>query len=90
MQNTIAFFPFKFPTGGYFWLVAMVASRNNRALNDWIRERNKRKRVKKLNNSPHKKRDVKALRIAVNAAKDWIKEIPDGDSLIFIPKLVSK
>ena len=75
--------PFKFPTGGYFWLVAMVASRSNRALNDWIRERNKRKRVKKLNNSLPKKRDVKALRIAVNAAKDWIKEIPDGDVLVF-------
>ncbi len=75
--------PFKFPTGGYFWLVAMVASRSNRALNDWIRERNKRKRVKKLNNFHPKKRDVKALRIAVNAAKDWIKEIPDGDSLVF-------
>ena len=75
--------PFKFPTGGYFWLVAMVASKSNRALNDWIRERNKRKRVKKLNNFHPKKRDVKALRIAVNAAKDWIKEIPDGDSLVF-------
>ena len=75
--------PFKFPTGGYFWLVGMVASRSNRALNDWIKERNKRKRVKKLNNFHPKKRDVKALRIAVNAAKDWIKEIPDGDSLVF-------
>ena len=75
--------PFKFPTGGYFWLVAMVASKSNRALNDWIRERNKRKRVKKLNNFYPKKRDVKALRIAVNAAKEWIKEIPDGDSLVF-------
>ena len=75
--------PFKFPTGGYFWLVEMVASKSNRALNDWIRERNKRKRVKKLNNFHPKKRDVKALRIAVNAAKDWIKEIPDGDVLVF-------
>ena len=75
--------PFKIPAWGYFWLVGMVASKSNRALNDWIRERNKRKRVKKLNNSHPKKRDVKALRIAVNAAKDWIKEIPDGDSLVF-------
>ena len=75
--------PFKFPTGGYFWLVGMVASRSNRALNDWIRERNKRKRVKKLNNFHPKKRDVKALRIAVNAAKNWIKEIPEGDALVF-------
>ena len=75
--------PFKFPSGGWFWLVAMVASKSNRALNDWIRERNKRIRVKKLNNFYPKKRDVKALRIAVNAAKDWITEIPDGDVLVF-------
>ncbi len=75
--------PFKFPSGGCFWLVAMVASKSNRALNDWIRERNKRIRVKKLNHFYPKKRDVKALRIAVNAAKDWITEIPDGDVLVF-------
>ena len=75
--------PFKFPTGGYFWLVGMVASKSNRALNDWIRERTKRKRVKKLNNSHPKKRDVKALRIAGNAVKDWVKEIPEGDALVF-------
>ena len=75
--------PFKFPNGGYFWLVAMVASKSKRAINDWIKERNDRKRVKKLNYYSPKKRDVKALRIAVNAAKTWIKEIPDGDSLVF-------
>ena len=76
--------PFKFRSGrGYFWLVAMVASKSNRALNDWINERNKRKRVKKLNNFHPKKRDVKALSIAVNAAKDWIKEIHEGDALAF-------
>ena len=38
--------------------------------------------IKFTGNIP-KKRDVKALRIALNAAKDWIKEIPDGDSLVF-------
>ncbi len=75
--------PFKFPTGGYLWLVAMVASKSNRALNDWIRERNKRKRVKKLNNFHPKKRDVKAFCIAGNAVKDWVKEIPEGDALVF-------
>ena len=75
--------PFKFPTGGYLWLVAMVASKSNRALNDWIRERNNRKRVKKLNNFHPKKRDVKAFCIAGNAVKDWVKEIPEGDALVF-------
>ena len=75
--------PFKFRTGGYLWLVAMVASKSNRALNDWIRERNKRKRVKKLNNFHPKKRDVKAFCIAGNAVKDWVKEIPEGDALVF-------
>jgi len=75
--------PSKFPNGGYLWLVSMVASKSNRAINDWIKERNKKKRVKKLNHFHPKKRDVKALRIAVNAAKKWITEIPEGDSLVF-------
>ena len=61
--------PSKFPKGGYLWLVSMAAAKSNRAINDWIKERNKRKRVKKLNYFHPKKRDVKALRIAVNAAK---------------------
>ena len=50
--------PFKFPTGGYFWLVGMVASKSNRALNDWIRNVEIKEKVKKkkLNNSHPKKR----------------------------------
>tara|TARA_R100001015_G_C4629360_1_gene190155 strand:- start:731 stop:1165 length:435 start_codon:yes stop_codon:yes gene_type:complete len=75
--------PSKFPNGGYLWLVSMAASKSNRAINDWIKERNKRKIVKKLNYFYPKKRDVKALRIAVNAAKKWIAEIPEGDCLVF-------
>tara|TARA_R100001460_G_scaffold24953_3_gene50121 strand:+ start:452 stop:886 length:435 start_codon:yes stop_codon:yes gene_type:complete len=75
--------PSKFPKGGYLWLVSMAAAKSNRAINDWIKERNKRKRVKKLNYFHPKKRDVKALRIAVNAAKKWTVDIPDGDCLVF-------
>ena len=76
--------PFKLSGNtGYVWIVGMAASKSIRALNDWMKKRNKRKRVKKLNNFYPKKRDVKALKIAVNAAKDWIKEIPNGDALAF-------
>ena len=39
--------------------------------------------VKKLNNFHPKKRDVKAFCIAGNAVKDWVKEIPEGDALVF-------
>ena len=40
--------PFKLSNkSGYVWMVGMVASKSNRALNDWIRDRNKRKKVKK-------------------------------------------
>ena len=73
--------PFKFHNEDYFWLVGMVASKSNRALNEWINERTRRKRVKKLNNFYPKKRDEKALRRDVKAAKNGIKEIPHGDTL---------
>ena len=70
-------------TGAYTWMVGMVAYKSNRAINDWIKRRVERKRVKKLNTSLPKKRDVKALSIAVNAAKDWVEELEEGDSLCF-------
>ena len=76
--------PFKLSNkSGYVWMVGMAASKSVRCLNDWFNKRNRRKKVKKLNNHHPKKRDVKALRIAVNKAKDWTKEIPEGDALAF-------
>ena len=75
--------PYEDHKGAYTWMVGMVASKSNRAINDWIKRRVERKRVKKLNTSLPKKRDVKALSIAVNAAKDWVEELEEGDSLCF-------
>ena len=72
--------PRKFPRG-YIWITGMAVSKSDRALNDWMKRRNKRKNVIKLNTVPPKKRNYKTFWIAINIIKKWIEEIPEGDSL---------
>ena len=80
----IEFLPYKHSGKNYCtWIVGIVVSKSTRAMNDWMQTKVKRKRVKKINNYLPKKRNVEALRIAVNAVKKWIEEMPKGDSLAF-------
>ncbi len=66
---------------GYIWITGMAVSKSNRALNDWMKNKKRRKSVIKLNTLPPKKRNYKTFWIAVNVIKKWIDEIPEGDSL---------
>ena len=43
--------PHKF-NNGYIWITGMAVSKSTRALNDWMKRRNKRKSVIKLNTLP--------------------------------------
>ena len=52
--------PRKFPRG-YIWITGMAVSKSDRALNDWMKRRNKRKNVIKLNTVPPKKRNYKTF-----------------------------
>ena len=72
--------PRKFPRG-YIWITGMAVSKSDRALNDWMKRRNKRKNVIKLNTVPPKKRNYKTFWIAVNVIKKWIEELEEGDSI---------
>ena len=40
--------PHKF-NNGYIWITGMAVSKSNRALNDWMKRKHKRKNVIKLN-----------------------------------------
>ena len=60
----------------------MAVSKSTRALNDWMKRRNKRKSVIKLNTLPPKKRNYKTFTDSCKCnQEDWIEEIPEGDSL---------
>lgn len=73
-------FPWLRTKSGYVWLASMAISKSNRQLNDWTTLK-KNRRVRLLNLSMTGKFGPKTQAIAIRQVRDWMKEIPIGDSI---------
>ena len=73
-------FPWMRTKNGYIWLASMAISKSNRQLNDWTALK-KNKRVQRLKLSLTGRFGPKSQAIAIRQVRDWMKEIPVGDSI---------
>ena len=73
-------FPWMRTKNGYIWLASMAISKSNRQLNDWTTLK-KNKRVQRLKLSLTGRFGPKSQAIAIRQVRDWMKEIPIGDSI---------
>ncbi len=73
-------FPWMRTKNGYIWLASMAISKSNRQLNDWTTLK-KNKRVQRLKLSLTGRFGPKSQAIAIRQVRDWMKEIPVGDSI---------
>ena len=73
-------FPWLRTEDGYVWLASMAISKSQRQLNDWTTLK-KNKRVKKLKASLTGRSGFKTQAIAIRQVRDWMKQIPVGDSI---------
>ncbi len=73
-------FPWLRTEDGYVWLASMAISKSQRQLNDWTTLK-KNKRAKKLKASLTGRAGFKTQAIAIRQVRDWMKEIPVGDSI---------
>ena len=73
-------FPWMRTKNGYIWLASMAISKSNRQLNDWTTLK-KNKRVQRLKLSLTGRCGPKSQAIAIRQVRDWMKEIPIGDSI---------
>jgi len=73
-------FPWMRTKNGYIWLASMAISKSNRQINDWTTLK-KNKRVQRLKLSLTGRFGPKSQAIAIRQVRDWMKEIPVGDSI---------
>ena len=73
-------FPWMRTKNGYIWLASMAISKSNRQMNDWTTLK-KNKRVQRLKLSLTGRFGPKSQAIAIRQVRDWMKEIPVGDSI---------
>jgi len=73
-------FPWMRTKNGYIWLASMAISKSNRQINDWTALK-KNKRVQRLKLSLTGRFGPKSQAIAIRQVRDWMKEIPVGDSI---------
>ncbi len=73
-------FPWMRTKNGYIWQASFAIAKSNRQLNDWSRKK-LNKRANKLRLSLTGKAGVKTHVIAIRQIRDWMKQIPIGDSI---------
>lgn len=73
-------FPWLKSKNGRVWRASMAISKSNRQLNDWNTVK-KNKRTRQLSSSMTGKFGPKTQAIAIRQVRNWITEIPKGDSI---------
>ena len=65
---------------GVIWLATMAVGKSMRQINDWMKKR-ENKRTHQMDISLTGKSGNRTQAIAIRKVRDWIKEIPKGDSI---------
>ena len=73
-------FPWMRTENGVVWLASMAISKSNSQLNDW-KSLKKNQRVRRLKAALTGKFGPNTQAIAIRKVRDWMKEIPVGDSI---------
>ena len=72
--------PWMFTEDGVIWLASMAVGKSMRQINDWMMQR-KNKRTHQMDISLTGKFGPRTQAIAIRKVRDWMKEIPQGDSI---------
>ena len=67
-------------THGCVWLASLAVSKSRRQINDWMKRRSNT-RVRRLDTSLTGKIGNGVQAIAIRQVRQWMLEIPDGDSI---------
>jgi len=72
--------PWMFTKDGVIWLASMAVGKSMRQINDWMMRKNN-KRTHQMDISLTGKFGPRTQAIAIRKVRDWMKEIPKGDSI---------
>ena len=73
--------PWLYVENGCVWLASLATGKSKRQINDWLKRKTKRKRVRRLDLSLTGKHGNVVQSIGVNKLRDWVRELLPGDSI---------
>ena len=63
------------------WLASLAAGKSRRQINDWLKRKTKKRRVRRLDLSLTGKHANLVQGIGIYKLRDWVRELPPGDSI---------
>ena len=67
--------------GGCVWLASLAVGKSRRQINDWLKRKTRKQKVRRLDMSLTGKFGPKTQAIAIRQVRQWLTEIPYGDSI---------
>ena len=72
--------PWIYTDEGVVWIASFAVGKSTRQINDWMKER-KNRRTRRMATSLTGKEGNKTQAIAIRQVRDWVEQLPIGDSL---------
>ena len=66
---------------GCVWLASLAVGKSRRQINDWLKRKTRKQRVRRLDMSLTGNFGPKTQAIAIRKVRQWLTEIPYGDSI---------
>lgn len=67
---------------GCIWLASIATGKSRRQINDWLKRKTKKKRVRRLDSHLTGKHANLVQGIGVYKLRDWVEELSPGDSIV--------
>ena len=66
---------------GCVWLASLAVGKSRRQINDWLKRKTKKKRVRRLDSYLTGRHANLVQGLGVYKLRDWVRELPPGDSI---------
>jgi hypothetical protein len=66
---------------GCVWLASFAAEKSRRQINDWLKRKTRKRRVRRLDSRLTGKYSNRIQAIGIQQVRQWMEELPPGDSI---------
>jgi hypothetical protein len=67
---------------GCIWLASIAAGKSRRQINDWLKRKTRKRKVRRLDSHLTGKHANLVQGIGIYKLRDWVHELPPGDSIV--------
>ena len=74
--------PWMYTENGCVWLASFAAGKSRRQINDWLKRKTKKRRVRRLDSYLTGRHANLIQGLGIYKVRDWVKELLPGDSIV--------